>query len=82
MLLGPFHFENQMIIAETGDTFDGFLRVFLVVESDESEAFRGVVGLVFGEKDTTDLTKWNEQITKILFLSLFGKIGHSNCRFI
>ena len=46
--LDPFDFENEMIVTEPGDTIGGFWGFFLVVESDESEAFGSVRHFLFG----------------------------------
>ncbi len=39
-LLGPFHFENKMIVAETGHSCDGLGRILTPVEVDKGETLQ------------------------------------------
>lgn len=39
-LLGPFHVENEMIVAKAGHTSDGSGSILTPVEADESKALK------------------------------------------
>ena len=78
--LSPFNIQNQVIITETVEGGDSFLRIILLVVMDKCEAFTLSCDFVLGQIDTGDVTKGFEKFLQICFLSAFRQIRDSNGR--
>ena len=65
ILLSPFDFQDEMIIAVVIDTPDSSLRVLFIRERDEGETSRDLFRLVLGQERTNHFTEWLEQLLEI-----------------
>merc|ERR1719285_967312 len=77
---GPFHVENQMIVAIARDSGDGLGGVFLPVEIDEGESLGRVRDFVLSQVDSGDAAERPEEFLQIRFSDVLGKIGDSDRR--
>ena len=67
-----------MIITETVEGSNSFLRIILLVVMDKCEAFTLPCDFVLGQIDTGDVTKGFEKFLQICFLSAFRQIRNTN----